>query len=102
MTVKRSQRWLGWLLLALAGIPPRATGERIDPIGGLARECETAFAGLGRKARAICYDVIKPHWPGPKLIVVPAGADFTQPYAIGKYEVAVVDWAKYCAMTDAC
>ncbi|MBI2994971.1 MAG: SUMF1/EgtB/PvdO family nonheme iron enzyme [Gammaproteobacteria bacterium] len=66
------------------------------------RECADNLAGFGRRARAICYDLVNTGWRGPLLVVVPAGGEIGKSFAIGKYELSVGDWSKYCAITGNC
>jgi serine/threonine protein kinase len=72
------------------------------------RECNTGLAGHGERARAICYDLVNydPNknngWRGPLMVVVPAGGEFKKDFAIGKYEISIGDWSKYCALTGKC
>lgn len=66
------------------------------------RECIGINAGYGKRARAICYHMLTSHWYGPYLIVVPANEHFPNPFAIGKHEISVKDYSKYCALTNNC
>ncbi|MGH8120822.1 MAG: formylglycine-generating enzyme family protein, partial [Gammaproteobacteria bacterium] len=65
-------------------------------------ECNTSLAGYGKRAKAICYDLVNDGWRGPLMVVVPAGGDNQKPFAIGKYEISVGDYSKYCALTGKC
>lgn len=65
------------------------------------RECAPNLAGHGRRARAICYDLVKSGWRGPQMVVVPAEKG-KAPFAIGKYEIKVSDYSKYCILTGVC
>ncbi|MEM6998864.1 MAG: SUMF1/EgtB/PvdO family nonheme iron enzyme [Pseudomonadota bacterium] len=64
--------------------------------------CESRLAGYGKRAKAICYDMIHAAARGPLMVVVPGGEGFTSPFAIAKYEVSVGDWSKYCILSKAC
>ena len=75
--------------------------EQWKPISS-GRECNTGLAGYGSRARAICYDLVNAGWRGPLMVVVPAGGEFKKDFAIGKYEISVGDWSKYCALTGKC
>ena len=75
--------------------------EKWKPISS-GRECNTGLAGYGTRARAICYDLVNNGWRGPLMVVVPAGGEFKKDFAIGKYEISVGDWSKYCALTGKC
>jgi len=66
------------------------------------RACTPDKASYGTRARAICYDFINTGWRGPQMVVVPAGGQVASSFAIGKYEVSVADWSKYCALTGNC
>lgn len=62
------------------------------------RSCSPNMAGLGRRSRATCYDVIG-DIKGPRLVVVegPGG-----PMAIMRYELRVGDYNNYCNSTGEC
>jgi len=64
--------------------------------------CTQGLAGHGARARAICYDLVNTGWRGPPMVVVPAGGAVAKSFAIGKYEVSVGDWSKYCALSGKC
>ncbi len=65
------------------------------------RECNANLAGYGKRAKAICYDLVNNGWRGPLMVVVP-GESEGQNFAIGKYEISVGDYSKYCALTGKC
>jgi len=65
------------------------------------RECASNLAGYGKRAKAICFDMVYTGWRGPQMVVVPAGESHST-FAIGKYEVSVGDYSKYCALTGNC
>jgi len=64
--------------------------------------CERKFAGYGKRAKAICSDFVNTGWRGPLMVVVPTGGEFNSNFAIGKYEISLGDYGKYCAITKAC
>jgi hypothetical protein len=64
--------------------------------------CTAGLAGHGARARAICYDLVNTGWRGPPMVVVPAGGSVGKEFAIGKYEISVGDWSKYCALSQKC
>lgn len=65
------------------------------------RNCSERLAGYGRRARAICYDLIHERIRGPLMVVVPGNGE--QPaFAIGKYEVSINDYNKYCYLSGNC
>ncbi|MCZ6526794.1 MAG: bifunctional serine/threonine-protein kinase/formylglycine-generating enzyme family protein [Gammaproteobacteria bacterium] len=66
------------------------------------RECTNNLAGYGERAKAICFDLVNSGWRGPLMVVVPAGEASRNPFAIGKYEISVGDYAKYCALSGNC
>ena len=65
-------------------------------------ECTGRLAGYGRRARAICFDMIHAAARGPLLIVAPSGGEFERPFAISKYEISISDWSKYCILSGTC
>ncbi len=66
------------------------------------RECSANLAGHGRRARAVCFDLVNTGWRGPQMVVIPTGEQMQENFAIGKYEVSVGDWSKYCALSGNC
>jgi len=66
------------------------------------RECTANLAGHGKRAKAVCYDFVNNGWRGPLMVVVPAGEFSDKPFAIGRYELSVGDWSKYCALSGKC
>jgi serine/threonine protein kinase len=64
--------------------------------------CTAGLAGHGARARAICFDLVNTGWRGPPMVVVPAGGNLGKNFAIGKYEISVGDWSKYCALSGKC
>ena len=64
-------------------------------------ECTARLAGHGSSVRAICYDLVFTGWRGPPMVVVP-GMNGNLPFAIGKYEIKISDYSKYCVLTKAC
>lgn len=64
--------------------------------------CDSSLAGLGsRGKRAICKDKIKGSGTGPDLVVIP-GSSKVGGFAIGKYEVTISEFNKYCKSTKSC
>jgi serine/threonine protein kinase len=63
------------------------------------RECNSTYAGYGKRAKAICYDLVYTGWRGPMMVVVPPTAEGGKTFAIGKFEISVGDWSKYCALS---
>ena len=64
--------------------------------------CTRKLAGHGKRKKGTCYDMISSSARGPVMVVVPSGAEFAQPFAIGKYEITVGDFNKYCASSGTC
>jgi serine/threonine protein kinase len=64
--------------------------------------CESRLAGYGKRAKAICFDMVHSSARGPLMVVVPNGEGFEKPFAIAKYEVSVSDWSKYCILSGTC
>ena len=71
------------------------------PIGSDS-ECTNRLAGYGKRAKAICFDMIHSSARGPLMVVVPTGEGFDKSFAIAKYEVSVSDWSKYCILSGTC
>ena len=80
---------------------PGKVVEAWKPISS-GRECNSKLAGYGKRAKAICYDLVNNGWRGPLMVVIPGGGEVQKPFAIGKYEISVGDYSKYCALTGKC
>lgn len=65
------------------------------------RPCTTDLAGHGRRARAICYDLIHERVRGPLMVVAPASQDQAG-FAISKFEISNEDYNKYCFLSGEC
>jgi len=65
-------------------------------------DCTSRLAGYGKRAKAICFDMIHPSARGPLMVVVPNGEGIDKPFAIAKYEISVSDWSKYCILSGSC
>ena len=65
-------------------------------------ECTKRLAGYGKRAKAICFDMIHKSARGPLMVVVPNGDTYEKPFAIAKYEISVSDWSKYCILSGTC
>jgi len=64
--------------------------------------CDISLAGLGaRGKRTICKDKLKASGHGPELVVIPANNGM-KAFAIGKYELTVAEWNKYCNSSSRC
>ena len=75
--------------------------ENWEPISS-GRECSARLAGYGKRARAVCFDLVNTGWRGPQMVVVPIGEEMQRSFAIGKYEISVGDWGKYCVLSGNC
>ena len=63
--------------------------------------CHDALSGYGARAGGTCYDLVAGR-KGPEMVVVPAGDGLDKAYAIGKYEVSVVNFNHFCAQSRRC
>ena len=79
----------------------RLARENWTPVDS-GRSCTGDVAGYGKRAKAICWDLVYTGWRGPLMVVVPPNAEGGKPFAIGKFEISVGDWSKYCALTGTC
>lgn len=66
------------------------------------RKCTEKLAAYGRRAKAVCYDLVNPTWRGPLMVVIPPGEHVNNFYAISKYEISVNDFSKYCYISEKC
>jgi serine/threonine protein kinase len=64
-------------------------------------ECHDALAGYGAHTGGSCYDLVAGR-KGPEMVVVPAGSGLDKAYAIGKYEVSVIEFNHFCEKTGRC
>ena len=64
--------------------------------------CMRQLAGYGKAQRSTCYDLVSKRIKGPVMIVVPAGGEFAEPFAIRKFEITVNDFNRYCKATKKC
>jgi serine/threonine protein kinase len=97
--------------LDLATATSNTTGEGTSATAAAAqwqpvpspRDCTSRLAGYGKRAKAICFDILHGSGArGPFMVVVPNGEGFDKPFAIAKYEVSVSDWSKYCILSGTC
>ena len=67
-------------------------------------DCTARLAGYGRRAKAVCFDMLHRSARGPLMIVVPDDDSSSKgkSFAIGKYEVSIGDWSKYCLLSGSC
>jgi hypothetical protein len=64
-------------------------------------ECHDTLAGYGARSGGTCYDLVAGR-KGPEMVVVPAGNGIDKAYAIGKYEVSVIDFNHFCEHSRRC
>lgn len=64
------------------------------------RPCTMDLAGYGRRARAICFDLLHDQVRGPLMVVVPALEGVA--FAVSKYEISNEDYHKYCFLSGRC
>ena len=64
--------------------------------------CDDGLAGHGKRKKGTCYDMVTATARGPLMVVVPSGATFSAPFAIGKYEVTVNDFNHFCKSSSKC
>jgi len=75
-------------------------GEPPPPASKL--PCSTKLAGHGKRKKGTCFDMVTQSARGPLMVVVPAGENFSRPFAIGKYEVTVGDFNNFCQSSGSC
>jgi len=104
------QRWQGQILQRDVDIRTLKTSQDqtgVDvsaqawtPVASI-RPCTNNLAGYGRRARAICFDMLHDRVRGPLMVVIPSGKE--QPsFAISKYEISNEDYNKYCFFSGEC
>lgn len=64
--------------------------------------CEVSLAGFGKRKKGTCFYFVSGNQRGPLMVVVPAGEGFGTPFAIGKYEITIGDFNRYCGLSGAC
>lgn len=64
--------------------------------------CDAGLAGHGKRKKGTCFYFVSGNQRGPLMVVVPAGAAVAKPFAIGKYEITVADYNRYCILSGAC
>ena len=65
-------------------------------------ECTSRLASYGKRAKAVCFDMIHAKARGPLMVVIPDGEGMDTSFAISKYEISVSDWSKYCILSGTC
>ena len=64
--------------------------------------CNGKLAGHGKRKKGTCFYSVAGNQRGPTMVVVPAGEGFDKPFAIGKYEIMVGDYNRYCKLSRSC
>ena len=77
-----------------------AATEEWEPIE-TNRPCTEDLAGHGRRARAICHDLLHDRVRSPLMVVIP-GDDEREPFAMSRYEISHEEWNKYCFFSGNC
>jgi len=104
------QRWQGRILQRDVDIrtlrdQSQLTGADVSaqawsPVNS-SRPCTEDLGGYGRRARAICFDMLHDQVRGPLMVVVPGSAG-TSGFAMSKYEISNEDYNKYCFLSGQC
>jgi hypothetical protein len=81
--------------------PQAAASAQRAGASGTEDACTANLAGYGRRRQGICSDPFE-GGRGPELVVVPAGGPITKPFAIGRTEVSVAEYALYCTRSGRC
>lgn len=76
--------------------------QRVDYVNRDPGACLPDLAGSGRNEEGVCYDFVADNVKGPLLVVIPAARGSASPFAIGKYEVTVAEFNRYCEITGSC
>ena len=64
--------------------------------------CESSLAGHGKRKKGTCFYFVSGNQRGPLMVVVPPGEGFSSGFAIGKYEITVGDFNRYCGLSGDC
>ncbi len=64
--------------------------------------CESKLAGHGKRKKGTCFYFVSGNQRGPLMVVVPSGGAFSKPFAIGKFEITVSDYNRYCRLSTKC
>lgn len=64
------------------------------------RPCTEDLGGYGRRARAICFDMLHDQVRGPLMVVIPQSGG--RSFAMSKYEISNEDYNKYCFLSGQC
>lgn len=64
--------------------------------------CDARLAGHGKRKKGTCFYYVSGNQRGPLMVVVPSGGEFAKPFAIGKFEITVADFNRYCRLSGQC
>ncbi|HEY8508550.1 MAG TPA: SUMF1/EgtB/PvdO family nonheme iron enzyme, partial [Steroidobacteraceae bacterium] len=81
--------------------PQAAASAQSAGASGTEDACKANLAGYGRRRQGICSDLFE-GGRGPELVVIPAGGPIAKPFAIGRTEVSVAEYALYCTRSGRC
>ncbi len=76
--------------------------NRVDYVDREPGSCLPDLAGEGREPGGSCFDPLPGGLKAPLMVVVPAASSREPPFAIGKYEVSVAEFNRYCRATGDC
>ncbi len=76
--------------------------SQVDYIDREPGACLSDIAGEGRNNGGTCFDLMPDGARGPLMVVVPPATGGERPFAIGKYEVSVAEFNRFCTATAAC
>ena len=107
-TLAKARAELDRFLKAPAPAKPGEEGKAgpaapvLGPAPASAHPCTVKLAGYGIRKIASCYEMVADRARGPIMVVIPSGGKFSNPFAIGKYEVTVGDYNVYCKLSGQC
>lgn len=78
------------------------TAVTVDPPIPATKPCKANLAGHGKRKKGTCFYYVSGNKRGPLMVVVPAGGEVASSFAIGKYEITVADFNRYCALSGEC
>ncbi len=76
--------------------------DRVDYVDREPGSCLPDLAGEGREPGGSCFDPLPGGLKAPLMVVVPAASSSEPPFAIGKYEVSVAEFNRYCSASGDC
>ena len=72
------------------------------PITSHDRVCTSDKAYNSSRFWVACWDIINNGWDGPDMVVIPEGGPASKPFAIGRNEITMRDWSRYCTLSGNC